>query len=184
MAAVLVIPEVRYFLHLEKRPAEKPAKTDTTTTSDNPPVPEAPAVEPPAIGELRMKSSTILAVLCLAMAPPAALSQSAQCPASHQIVYISKGLNDNPAAVIAAVKTPDTQVLLGPDVDIDFSGVLSPFGANSPLIVLSRCVTLASYQPEANVVLKELSARERLPPRRAWHRFSKPLWPEAGSRQR
>jgi len=105
-----------------------------------------------------MKLSATLTVLCLAIRSPAALSQSAQCPAEHQIVYIRKGVNDNPAAVIAAVTTPNTMVLLAPDVDIDFSGVMSPVGANSPLIVLSRCVTLASYEPETNTVLEKHSA--------------------------
>jgi hypothetical protein len=94
-----------------------------------------------------MRPRAILTVLVLAISGQSAFAQSPLCPPSPQIVYIQKGVNDNPAAVIAAVNTPNVMVLMAPDVDIDFSQVVSPIGADEPLLVFKRCVTLASYQP-------------------------------------
>jgi Right handed beta helix region len=109
-----------------------------------------------------MRPSAILAVLLLAIGTQTALAQSAQCPTERKIVYVRKGVNDNPAAVIAAVSAPNTMVLLAPDVDIDFSNWACPSGpepnaecpngTETPLIVLKRCVTLASYAPATNTV--------------------------------
>ena len=94
-----------------------------------------------------MRSSTFLALPFLATSCHSAFSQTTQCPSNPQITYIEKGVNDNPAFLIAAVSKSNVMVLLAPDVDIDFSQVISPIGAEEPLIELGRCVTLASYQP-------------------------------------
>jgi hypothetical protein len=94
-----------------------------------------------------MRYGTILTVLIFVISWQSALAQIAPCPTDRPIVYIQKNVNDTPMAIIAAVSTPNVVVLMAPDVDIDFSEVTSPIGADAPLIVFSQCVTLASYQP-------------------------------------
>jgi TonB family protein len=75
VAATLVIPEVRYFLHLEKRPAEKAAPSDTTKSSDNPPVTETPTVEPPAKEPQREKRHELKVEPLPTATPPAEPTQ-------------------------------------------------------------------------------------------------------------
>jgi Right handed beta helix region len=96
-----------------------------------------------------MKSSGLIAVLIIAVATPAAFAQRAPCLVQKRnVVYIRKGANDDMVkAVRDNVRTPNTTVLLAPDVDIDFSAVVGE-PSNSPLIVFAHCVTLASYLPE------------------------------------
>jgi hypothetical protein len=100
--------------------------------------------------------TAILAVLALAISIQAALAQSAQCPPKSQTVFILKGVNDNPDAVISAVGPPNhanTLVLLAPDVDITFSNltVTNP-SSDTPFILFDRCVTLASFQPPPQIL--------------------------------
>jgi Right handed beta helix region len=103
-----------------------------------------------------MRSTAILAVLVLAISTQAAFGQSAQCPTPRQVVFINKGVNDNPKEVQDAVRMPNTMVLLEANVDIIFSnmtvvgpdGQVGTFDPGAPFIVFGRCVTLASYEPQ------------------------------------
>lgn len=115
-----------------------------------------------------MRPLTLLTVLIFAVGTFVAFAQSVQCPANPSIVYIEKGVNDTPAAVVSAAGIPNTEVLLAPDVDIDFSPIGCAAGAGpscapgteGPLIKVARCVTLASYQPQHII---EDSARSGAP---------------------
>ncbi len=111
-----------------------------------------------------MRSLMLLAAMVLALGERVAFAQSAQCPTERKIVYIQRGVNDTPSAVIAAAGNPNTEVLLAPDVGIDFSGVESLQGTEGPLIVLARCVTLASYQPQPIVAYSAHGAGSAAPP--------------------
>jgi hypothetical protein len=96
-----------------------------------------------------MKSSGLIAVLIVAVATPGAFAQRPPCPVQKRnVVYIPKGANaDMVKAVRDNVGTPNTTVLLAPDVDIDFSDVVGE-STEDPVIVFAHCVTLASYLPE------------------------------------
>lgn len=100
-----------------------------------------------------MKLGTVLVFVALVTVAQSAAAQKAQCPSSKgATVYILKGVNDNPQAIIAAATLPNAIILLAPDVDIDFSNVSSPAGDENPLIVFAPCVTLASYRPQPTSV--------------------------------
>lgn len=94
-----------------------------------------------------MRAVLLLAAMVFSSGVHVSFAQSAGCPSERKIVIIQKGVNDTPSAVIAAAGNPNTEVLLAPDVDIDFSSIESTRGNEGPLIVLARCVTLASFQP-------------------------------------
>lgn len=108
-----------------------------------------------------MRPHPILAGLALVFVFGAqvARGQSVQCPTQRKIVYIEKGVNDTPGALMAAVSVPNNEVLLAPDVDIDFSSVTNPAGSEEPLLTLARCVILASYQPQEVVALNARASK-------------------------
>lgn len=117
-----------------------------------------------------MRSSAILSLLCLALGTQAALAQPAQCPPKQHVVYIRKGDNDTLAGrklltdtLINGVQTPNTSVLLAPDVVIDFRDVVGA-PTSSPLIRFAHCVTLASYLPDQGPVATARSADSSSPP--------------------
>jgi len=99
-----------------------------------------------------MRSRLLQAAVVLVLGAYSALAQSPLCSPNPKIVLILKGVNDTPQAVMSAVQTPDTWVLMEPDIDIDFSNVENPAGSEDPLISLARCVTLASFQRQGVVI--------------------------------
>jgi hypothetical protein len=98
-----------------------------------------------------MKVRLLLAIPICLLVESVAHAQTVPCPTQRAITYIVKGVNDTPACLQYAVSQPNAEVLLAPDVDIDFTNIVNPpasTGSEAPLLTLAHCVILASYQQQ------------------------------------
>ncbi|MDI3465263.1 MAG: VCBS repeat-containing protein [Nitrospira sp.] len=84
--------------------------------------------------------------------------QAAVCPSERHIVTI-----DSPTdldKLVAAVRTPNTIVLLAANLDMDVSSIAQE---GEPVLRLGRCVTLASYIPPLTSVASAIPVSARSP---------------------